>query len=272
MSATQKSSSTKKNLRTSKTLIFAHRGANQEAAENTRSAFDAALQYPIDGIETDIQLSKDEVAVLWHDRFLGKLGHPTRHIDDFDYALLREMDAAAHFAATHPARAVKPESMMSLVEFLTAYRTRTRLLLEIKNRNWETTARHRLKIQQTFASVGEIRAEEIYMSSFNLDSLSYAYQFWAHQCQPEFPLIYNLEDYQKIADMRDVLAEQSFLHGLCLPIANLDGEVVQLLREHGKSISVYTCNTDAEINTALTLAVDILISDVPQKALSMRDV
>ena len=44
---------------TGKTLIFAHRGANNEAAENTRSAFDHALQYAIDGIETDIQLSKD---------------------------------------------------------------------------------------------------------------------------------------------------------------------------------------------------------------------
>jgi hypothetical protein len=45
------------------TLIFAHRGANKEAAENTRTAFDRALEYAIDGIETDVQLSRrDEVA------------------------------------------------------------------------------------------------------------------------------------------------------------------------------------------------------------------
>jgi glycerophosphoryl diester phosphodiesterase len=29
-------------------LIFAHRGANREAAENTRAAFDKALEYAID--------------------------------------------------------------------------------------------------------------------------------------------------------------------------------------------------------------------------------
>ena len=58
------------------TLIFAHRGANREAAESTRSAFDRALEYAIDGIETDVQLSRDEVAVLWHDRFLNKVGLP----------------------------------------------------------------------------------------------------------------------------------------------------------------------------------------------------
>ncbi|MGZ4997903.1 MAG: glycerophosphodiester phosphodiesterase, partial [Methylobacter sp.] len=59
-------------------LIFAHRGGNKEAGavigENTRAAFNKALQYPIDGIETDVQLSMDGVPVLWHDWELDKLG------------------------------------------------------------------------------------------------------------------------------------------------------------------------------------------------------
>ena len=68
-----------------KSMIFAHRGANKEAAENTRPAFDQALDYPIDGMETDVQLSRDEVSVLWHDRFLNKIGLPGKHIDE-EYA------------------------------------------------------------------------------------------------------------------------------------------------------------------------------------------
>ncbi len=266
MQPTQQSTSIRKNLNARKTLIFAHRGANNEAAENTRSAFERALQHPIDGIETDIQLSKDEVTVLWHDRFLDKLGYPTKHIDDFDYVQLQKMNAAAHFFTAHKINSGQPESIMTLAAFLAAYRKRTRLLLEIKNRNWEATTRHHLKIQQTLVSVGEIRDEEIFMSSFNLDSLIYA-----HQLRPEFPLIYNLEEYQTIADMRTVLADQPFLHGLCLPIANLGGDVVQLLREQEKSITVYTCNSDEEINQALRWEVDILISDLPEKSLNMRD-
>src|SRR5450631_4947874 len=94
---------------TKQCLIFAHRGANKEAAENTRSAFDKALQYPIDGIETDVQLSRDEVAVLWHDRFLDKVGLPGKHIDDFDYAQLQAMNFAAHFSPR-----TTPEGIMSL--------------------------------------------------------------------------------------------------------------------------------------------------------------
>ncbi len=244
-----------------KTLIFAHRGANREAAENTRSAFDQALQYAIDGMETDIQLSRDEVAVLWHDRFLGKLGLPHKHIDDFDYRQLRAMNFAAHFAAASPA-----EGIMSLQEFLDSYRTRCRLLLEIKNRDWEERSRQENKVRQTLDSVGQASNDYIMASSFNLDSLIYANQY-----RPGFPLVYNLEDEQTLADAQRVLAEHTFLHGLCLPIATLDEAMVRLLRGRGKSIAVYTCNSDEEINKALLLGVDILISDLPQKALHMRN-
>ncbi len=244
-----------------KTMIFAHRGANREAAENTRSAFDRALAYSIDGIETDVQLSRDEVAVLWHDRFLGKLGHPLKHIDDFDHAQLQQMNFAAHFSS-----AAKPEGMMTLQEFLDAYRKRCRLLLEIKNRDWEPVERHRIKVRQTLDMVGAPEGDSIMVSSFNLASLVYAYR-----CAPDFPLVYNFETDQKLADAQRVLDERPFLHGLCLPIETLDEPIVRLLREHGKAIAVYTCNTDAEIGKALDLGVDILISDVPQKALQMRD-
>ena len=233
-------------------LIFAHRGANTEAAENTRRAFDQALKYPIDGIETDVQLSRDEVAVLWHDRFLGKLGLPDKHVDDFDFAQLQVMSKAA--------------GIMTLQAFLDSYRKRCRLLIEIKNRDWEPGVRHEIKVGQTLDMIGQINNDAITVSSFNLASLIYA-----QQIKPGFPLVYNFEIEQTIADAQRVLAEQAFLHGLCLPIENLTGDIVELLRHHGKSIAVYTCNTDEEINKALDLGVDILISDLPQKALHMRD-
>ena len=243
----------------SQSLIFAHRGANKEAAENTRSAFDKALEYPIDGIETDIQLSRDEVAVLWHDRFLGKIGLPGKRIDDFNHAQLQAMNFAAHFSA----RAL-PEGIMSLQEFLDVYRKRCRLLLEIKIHESEPASRSEIKVRQTLQRVA-VKDVSAWISSFDLASLLYA-----HDCAPEFPLIYNFEKDQTIKDAQQVLAAQPFLRGLCLPVATLDGAMVRLLREHHKCIAVYTCNSDAEINKALEWGVDILISDVPQKALQMR--
>jgi len=245
-----------------RSLIFAHRGANKEAPENLRSAFERALNYAIDGMETDVQLSRDEVAVLWHDRFLNKLpSHETKHIDDFSYAQLTSMDFAGHFGED-----LQAEGIMSLQDFLAAYRSRCRLLLEIKNRDWEERARHEIKVRQTLNMVGATHGDNVLVSSFDLASLIYAQQY-----RPGFPLVYNFETDQTLADAERVLHAHPFLHGLCLPIATLDEPFVQLLRELKKSIAVYTCNSDEEINKALNLGVDILISDLPQKALAMRD-
>ncbi len=244
-----------------KSLIFAHRGANKEAAENTHPAFDKALGYAIDGMETDVQISRDEVAVLWHDRFLDKVGLPDKHIDDLDYTQLRAMNFAAHFSP-----GTKQEGIMSLQEFLDAYRKRCRLLIEIKNREWEPSSRHEIKVRKTLDMVGPVNDDTIMVSSFNLESLIYAQQY-----RPGFPLVYNLEPEQTLENAQCALAAQPYLHGLCLPIATLDEDMVKLLRSHGKRITVYTCNSAEEINKALELGVDILISDVPQKALRMRD-
>lgn len=242
-------------------LIFAHRGANNEAAENTRSAFDRALTYPIDGIETDVQLSRDGVAVLWHDRFLSKLpGFAAKHIDDFNYVQLRAMNFAEHFG-----QGVQAEGIMRLQEFLETYRKCCRLLIEIKNRDWEERARHEIKVRQTLDLIGATYDEAIIVSSFDLPSLIYAQQY-----RPGFPLVYNFEIEQTLADAERVLSGHGFLHGLCLPIATLDEYFVEFLRKLGKSIAVYTCNSDEEISKALHFGVDILISDVPQKALHMR--
>jgi len=243
------------------TFVYAHRGANREAGENTRSAFVKALTYGIDGIETDVQLSLDNVPVLWHDRFLGKLGFPDKHIDDFDLEQLRGMNFAAHFSSI-----AEPEGVMSLQEFLDAFSKRCCLLIEIKNREWESRSRHETKVRLTLEMSAPVKNNAIMVSSFNLDSLVYA-----HQCAPDFPLVYNFKPIQTVADAQRVLDMQSFLHGLCLPIASLNEVIVRLLRDHGKSISVYTCNTDEEIGKAFDLGVDILISDVPQKALQMRN-
>ena len=202
-----------------KTQIFSHRGANREAAENTRSAFDAAFKYAIDGIETDVQLSRDDALVLWHDDTLAKVGIPDKHLDDYDFAQLREIDVAKYFFAQ-----AAPESFMTLQSFLGRYRKRCRLLLEIKCYEGELHARQNTKVQQTLTKVGAVRGDEIMVSSFHLPSL-----LAAHQHAPEFPLVYNLEPEQKLADAQQALAAHPFLHGLCVHISTLDAAMVELL-------------------------------------------
>jgi glycerophosphoryl diester phosphodiesterase len=242
-------------------LIFAHRGANREAAENTRAAFNKALQYPIDGIETDVQLSLDEVPVLWHDWYLDKLGHSGKYIDDFNFAQLEKMDFAGYCLAD-----AVSEGALSLKEFIETYRGRCGLDIELKSLDGESQQRLERKILQMLAIIGSLAADGVFISSYSLPGLVFA-----HQHAPELPLYYLLSGYHTQADIEQFLKDYSFLAGFCLPIDIHNDAIAKLLHDNGKSVGVYTCNSVEEIQKALDLKVNILITDYPQLALQMRD-
>ncbi len=236
--------------------IYAHRGARKEAADNTRSAFDKALTYAIDGMETDVQLTKDEVSVLYHDRFMDKLGFPDKHIDDFTYQELEQFN----FGDGN-----EQESVFSLKEFLEQYRSCCRLQIEIKNREWEDSERHRIKMRQCLDMLGGVNGWDVFISSFNLECLQYAHKLGSH-----IPLVYASREIHSIADVRNIFSKNEFLAGLCNPISTLNEVLVGFLQQHNKIIVTYTCNTTEEIQKALDLQVDVLITDDPTKALQMR--
>lgn len=54
-------------------LIIAHRGGAKESTENTIPAFQRAFRIGADGIETDIQLTKDGVVIIYHDDKWGRV-------------------------------------------------------------------------------------------------------------------------------------------------------------------------------------------------------
>ena len=53
-------------------LVFAHRGGSKIGPENTIAAFDRGLAAGADGLELDVHLSSDGVAVIHHDRLLDR--------------------------------------------------------------------------------------------------------------------------------------------------------------------------------------------------------
>lgn len=235
------------------TLILAHRGANRAAYENTQVAFERARSMGVDGYETDIQLTKDEVAVLWHDRNLHKLGQAELCIDDLSYdelsALAKQEDIA----------------ILSLAGFWQEFSNHQYLVLEVKNRSWEPVVRHQLKMQQTIGLASSVNFHKIWVSSFSLNSLIYAYEI-----NSSCPLVYNLEPEQLPTEIIGVADQYSFLTGFCLPIESLSRELVHELKKRNKLLAVYTCNTTDEVQLALNLELDILISDVPDFALAVR--
>lgn len=73
--------------------IYGHRGAPAELPENTLVGFQRAKDLGVYGIELDVHLSKDGVAVVCHDETLDRTTNAKGAIADYTVAELREVDA-----------------------------------------------------------------------------------------------------------------------------------------------------------------------------------
>ena len=73
-------------------INYAHRGASAYAPENTLAAFYMGWQMGANGIETDVQRTKDGVLVLFHDNELMRIAGRPEAIHDLTYAELLQID------------------------------------------------------------------------------------------------------------------------------------------------------------------------------------
>jgi glycerophosphoryl diester phosphodiesterase len=80
-----------------KPLVIAHRGASAAAPENTLAAFKLAISLGADGIELDVQLSRDGQAVVIHDARVNRTTNATGLVRSFTAEELQELDAGGWF-------------------------------------------------------------------------------------------------------------------------------------------------------------------------------
>ncbi|PYI86029.1 MAG: glycerophosphodiester phosphodiesterase [Verrucomicrobia bacterium] len=73
--------------------IIAHRGASQDAPENTLAAFNLGWKQNADAIELDIWLTKDGKIVCIHDDNTRRISGVSRKVTDQTLAELRALDA-----------------------------------------------------------------------------------------------------------------------------------------------------------------------------------
>lgn len=81
-----------------RTKVWAHRGASGYAPENTLEAFQKAIEQNADGIELDVQMTKDGELVVIHDETIDRVCEGSGWVKDFTYGKLCRF----HFNKTHP--------------------------------------------------------------------------------------------------------------------------------------------------------------------------
>ncbi len=118
------------------TLIIGHRGASALAPENTLAAFERAMLDQADGIEFDVQLSRDEVPVVIHDARLVRTANLAREVSDLTLEELQQLEVGSWFNRKFPRRAraaFKEERLPTLQDVFDFYASRKgQLYLEMK--------------------------------------------------------------------------------------------------------------------------------------------
>lgn len=242
-----------------KPWLVAHRGAMAEAPENTRSAFDRALSYPVDGIELDVQSSSDGVPVIYHDDTLKKISGSFRAVADYPFDHLSATDAGRWFSPVYAG-----ERLMTLEEVFTSYGTRTRLMVEIKPPVREKHQALCRKLARTVAEMMRERVpadmqENMYVLSFDPELLKIV-----RERDPDRRCVLNLN--QPIERVSDLGIPIDALHGWGLELTRLNRNFIALGHGHGQKIMTYSCNTGKTIRRALDLGVDVIMTDDPGSA------
>ena len=62
--------------------VFGHRGFSGRYPENTMESFEAAIELCCDGVEFDVQLTRDGVPVILHDETLLRTGNVNAAVKD----------------------------------------------------------------------------------------------------------------------------------------------------------------------------------------------
>jgi glycerophosphoryl diester phosphodiesterase len=113
--------------RTGRPLVIAHRGASADAPENTIAAFELAIADGADGIELEVQLSRDDQPVVIHDVTLDRTTNGVGPVRDRTVRELKRLDAGGWHGPPFQGQRIQ-----MLQEVLERFRDRTRFWIELK--------------------------------------------------------------------------------------------------------------------------------------------
>jgi glycerophosphoryl diester phosphodiesterase len=241
-------------------MVYAHRGGAALAPENTLVAFDAGLAAGADGIELDVRLSRDGVAVVMHDPTLDRTTDATGPVDGRTAAELAGLDAGCRFErdGTFPFKGLGI-GVPSLRDVLDRHRG-TALIVELKSADPRLAE----------VVVGEIHAagaiSRVTVGSFQKGALD--------AVRALDPAIRTGADTEDVRSGLDGVGARRVFHALQVPEVFAGTRVVTpefIAKAHdaGVTVVVWTVNQMDDMRRLLDWGVDGLITDRPDIAVPL---
>ena len=233
-----------------KTLVWAHRGASGYAPENTLPAFKMAADMGADGVELDVQLTKDGVLVVCHDETIDRTSSGKGRIKDYTFEELKQFDFSNGNGRYEGAKIPSLEEVFNLLKD-----TGLTINIELKT--------------------GIVFYEDIEKKITQL----------VHKCGWEERVIYSSFNHYSVKKIKELKpdARVGFLYAdgtLNMPEYGRDNGVdalhpalynlqfpdyMEKCREYGLDVNVWTVNNVKDIRWCCDLGVNAIIGNYPDK-------
>jgi len=222
--------------------IHAHRGVQTKAPENTLSAAREAIAAGADYVETDVQLSRDDVLVIMHDSDFSRLGGVARKVWDLTYEEIRAipLGGSTEFAPT-------------LEELLTAMKGRIKLNIELKYYGDHQPGLAR-KVVEAVRKQGML--DQVVIQCLEYDPL-----LEVRQLAPDVPIGYLLSFNARKPSRLDV-------NFLSVEQNRVDHMFLRDSHRHGQQVYAWTVDRQEDMQRLFDLGIDGIITD--QSALARK--
>lgn len=238
------------------TKIFAHRGASAYAPENTVEAFALAMEQGADGIELDVQMTKDGQVVVIHDETIDRVSDGTGAVRDYTLEELKKFHFSNHMENYENAVIPTLKEVLDLIKS-------SNMLLNIELKTgiyWYPNLE-----EKTMELVKEAGMEDrVIYSSFNHYSIKKILELNPHaECAFLYSdVILNVDKYAKNAGVC----------GLHPAVYHLKmAEFLKEYQESGLKVRVWTVNKKEDMEKFIKEDLEAVITNYPDKALEIRN-
>ncbi|MGO1369461.1 glycerophosphoryl diester phosphodiesterase membrane domain-containing protein [Senegalia sp. (in: firmicutes)] len=223
-------------------LVAAHRSNTVSTPENSISAIRDALNKEINFIEIDVQLTKDEEVVLYHDISLRRLAGLSESVSQLTYEDLSKIDIGAGYSNEY-----EGEKIPTLDKVLKEVKGKMNLIVELKSYGSKEEL-----VEKTLEVIEENdMIENVYIQSFDNRLLK---------------MVREKNKNIKIGQIMYIAAgDLSYLDVDFYTIEQnmLSNKIISHARSKNRQIWVYTVNSKKDIKEALKYDIDGLITDYP---------
>ncbi|MDD2213168.1 MAG: glycerophosphodiester phosphodiesterase [Oscillospiraceae bacterium] len=237
------------------TRCYAHRGFSGVYPENSLLAFQTAIATGCDGIELDVQLTRDAVPVVIHDETVDRVTNGKGQVKDLTLAQLKQLLIhATDLSQEQPQQIPTLEAYFELVKHQPVMTN-----IELKNSSWyyEYMEQDVINLVRRYEL-----SDRIIFSSFN-----HASMLLCHELAPDIPtaLLTDQPSLGNIAAFAQALG-CSYLHPY---YPSVDEALLTSCHDRGIGVNTWTVNQAADMARLQALGVDGLITNYPDLALTV---